>query len=302
MVPNHAAVSGSRQAHGSRPRRIATILGGVRPSALSAGTYFGRPEDARASGALGLCRTRYAPLQRLPEHAHDEPYLCLALTGSFAERSQGREFEVVPGTVVLHRAGETHADRFGPAPASCLNVSFPRAWRERLGAWIDAGPALYAPRAALGEIGARLAREFEAPDEASELALEGLTLELLAFFTRREHGRERRAPPWMPALCERLRQGERPSLLTLASEAGVHPATLVRAFRRQHGCSPGEYARRARLARAMTLLRASDAPLSEVALRTGFADQSHLTRALRAAVGLAPAAYRRATRGSAAGA
>jgi len=270
----------------------------MRPSALQAGTYLGRPEDARRSGALSLCRTRYAPLQRLPAHAHDAPYLCLALAGSFHERSERCEFEVVPGTVVLHRAGETHADRFGPAPASCLNVSFPRAWRERLGGWLEAGPALYAPRGAVGALAARLVREFEAPDEASELALEGLTLELLAFFTRRERAREPRAPAWMRSLCERLEQGERPSLFALAAEAGVHPATLARTFRRLHGCSPGEYARRARLERALALLRASDAPLAEVALRTGFADQSHLTRALRAAVGLAPAAYRRAARGN----
>jgi AraC family transcriptional regulator len=95
---------------------------------------------------------------------------------------------------------------------------------------------------------------------------------------------------------EQLRAEERVSLAALARAAAVHPATLVRSFRRVHGCSPGEYRRRWRIERACEALRTSDAPLAAIAARCGFADQSHLTRALRAAIGFAPAAYRRRTR------
>jgi AraC family transcriptional regulator len=269
----------------------------VRPSALAAGTYYGRPESARISGALGLCRTLYTPGQRIPAHAHDAAYLCLAVAGAFRELSGRTETDVVPGSAVLHRAGETHADRFGDAPASCLNVSFPAAWFERLGIWLGApGPALYATPGAVGALVWRLAREFDQPDEASELAIEGLTMELLASFLRVERRADGRVPRWMPAVVERLRQDERVSLAGLAHTAGIHPATLARGFRRCQGCSPGEYRRRWRIARACAALRASDAPLAEIAARTGFADQRHLARALREAVGQSPAAYRRAAR------
>jgi AraC family transcriptional regulator len=269
----------------------------VRPSALAAGTYYGRPEERRTVGALRLCRTAYAPRERIPPHVHEAAYLCLALTGSFRERSERTDQTVVAGSVVLHRAGETHDDLFGPETASCLNVSFAPAWAERAGGWLASeGPARYAPPPAAGALARRLALEFDQCDEASELALEGLTLELLAFFARDERRAARRPPRWLPATVERLRQEERVSLAELASTASVHPATLARIFRRFHGCSPGEYRRRWRVEQALGALRASDAPLSEIAARCGFADQSHLTRALRAAVGLAPAAYRRATR------
>jgi AraC family transcriptional regulator len=43
---------------------------------------------------------------------------------------------------------------------------------------------------------------------------------------------------------------------------------------------------------AKHLLEQGDASLSQVAYAAGFADQSHLTRAIRGATGLTPARYR----------
>jgi AraC family transcriptional regulator len=273
----------------------------VRSSALASGVYFGRAERARRAGSLALCRTTYAPRERIPAHAHGEAYLCLALAGSFRERSpvwkRGEEL-VVPGSVVLHRPGEVHEDRFGDEPGSCLNVALSPVLTERVDARLaHEGPARYGAPGAVGELVWRLAREFDAPDEASELAIEGLTLELLAFFVRADRPRdERREPRWMPAVLERLRAERSLSLTVLAGDACIHPSTLARTFRRLHGCSVGEYRRRWRVARACAALRSSDLPLAEIAAREGFADQSHFTRAVRAAVGLSPAAYRRAAR------
>ena len=270
----------------------------MRPSSLAAGVYFGRPETQRVVGALTLCRTSYAPRQQIPEHAHDAGYLCLALCGSFRERAGRAEEEVAAGAAVLHRPGERHADHFGAQPSSCLNVSFAPAWLERAGALLaDGGRALYAPPGAVAPLVAKLAREYELLDEASQLAIEALTLELLAFFLRASRRTERRPPEWMRATVEQLHCEERTSLGALARAAGVHPSTLARVFRRFQGCSLGEYRRRARLARALEALGTSTAPLAEIAVQTGYADQSHLTRVMRAALGVGPAAYRRAVRG-----
>jgi AraC family transcriptional regulator len=83
-----------------------------------------------------------------------------------------------------------------------------------------------------------------------------------------------------------------PSLSSLAAEAGCHPVTLARAFRRSFGCSIGGYIRRRRLEEAGRMLQQTDTPISIVALRTGFSDQAHLTRALRRASGRTPGALR----------
>jgi AraC family transcriptional regulator len=50
---------------------------------------------------------------------------------------------------------------------------------------------------------------------------------------------------------------------------------------------------RRRIERAKQLLRDTELPVLQVALRTGFASQSHLSTAFKRATGSTPGAYRR---------
>jgi len=83
------------------------------------------------------------------------------------------------------------------------------------------------------------------------------------------------------------------SVETLAHEAGLSPAHFARAFTRSVGRPPHQHLLALRLERARALLGAADARLSDVALRTGFADQAHFTRQFRRAFGVTPGAVLR---------
>lgn len=67
-------------------------------------------------------------------------------------------------------------------------------------------------------------------------------------------------------------------------------------FQRHLATSPMDYVAETRLERAMTLLSAGEEAISAIALRTGHADQSVLTRSMRRRRGLTPAEYRRRAR------
>jgi AraC-like DNA-binding protein len=54
-----------------------------------------------------------------------------------------------------------------------------------------------------------------------------------------------------------------------------------------------EYVRMLRLDWAAARVAKSEEPLSAIALRAGYADQSHFTRAFKRRTGLTPAQYRR---------
>jgi AraC family transcriptional regulator len=84
-----------------------------------------------------------------------------------------------------------------------------------------------------------------------------------------------------------------PSTRDLAREANLHPVYVARAFRRWFGCGLADYARRQRLGYAYRRLIDSTAPLSRVAIESGFADQSHLHRELRRRLGRTPGNVRR---------
>ena len=72
----------------------------------------------------------------------------------------------------------------------------------------------------------------------------------------------------------------------------MHPVHLARVFRRHHGCSMGEYARRLRVERAAEALTSTGLPIGRIAHRTGFADHSHLSRTFRRMTGESPSEYR----------
>lgn len=76
----------------------------------------------------------------------------------------------------------------------------------------------------------------------------------------------------------------------LAREAGLSPAHFARAFKESVGRAPHQHLLMLRLERARRLLDVPDAALSDVALRTGFADQAHFTRFFKRQFGVTPGA------------
>jgi AraC-like DNA-binding protein len=109
---------------------------------------------------------------------------------------------------------------------------------------------------------------------------------------RPEHAAVRRA---RAHLAERW--GERVALIDLAAVAGLSRFELVRQFRAHTGLTPHAFQLDLRIARARGLLVAGT-PVAEVAAVCGFADQPHLTRTFKRAVGVPPGRYARAAGGS----
>ena len=83
------------------------------------------------------------------------------------------------------------------------------------------------------------------------------------------------------------------SLKDLARECGVSSKHFAAAFKITTGHPPYRYLMRLRLEHAKHLLLMSDLPLVDVALRCGFASQSHFTRMFTRAVGCGPGVWRR---------
>ena len=78
----------------------------------------------------------------------------------------------------------------------------------------------------------------------------------------------------------------------LAVNLGMSTSNFARSFRHAVGLTPHGYVMRRRLSRAKELLANTDLALVEIALATGFADQSHFSRRFHQLVGLPPKAFR----------
>ena len=101
-----------------------------------------------------------------------------------------------------------------------------------------------------------------------------------------------------PRLTHHIREyidshlSENISLDRMAEMAGLSVFHFARAFRRSFGTPPHSYQLRRRIEHAHHLLRQTELALSEIALSTGFSDQSHFARHFRRLTGMTPSAAR----------
>jgi AraC family transcriptional regulator len=101
-------------------------------------------------------------------------------------------------------------------------------------------------------------------------------------------------PHWLLQIREMLHEepSRRRSLIDLSRHVGRHPVQISRQFHHHFGCTMSEYIRRIRISRAQSLLSCPDLEISDVALASGFCDQSHFTAIFRRVTGMSPRRFR----------
>ena len=138
-----------------------------------------------------------------------------------------------------------------------------------------------------------------------ELYVDSLAQMIAAHLARNHSSRSRRAHTaavdqisgWrMRRLAEFIEENLASDLTlqALAEQIKLSPIYLIRAFKATVGVAPHQYVLQRRLERAKSLLQSTHLSLAEVAWRSGFCSQSHLSGWFRRSVGVSPAAYRQA--------
>jgi AraC family transcriptional regulator len=263
------------------------------------GFHPGHRAFSRAYEVSGitLSETTYHPLLRMPSHKHeDEAYFSFVLRGGFTEYRGRRSQEIKKSALVFHAADETRSGHFHNQPTHLFNVRLNINWLRSLceQTTVLNSSSYFIDGRLIGLI-QKLYREFKNPDTMSSLVIEGLTLEMLGE-TIRESGRTStsNAPRWLTQVRDLLdaRFHENLKLSAIAACVGVHPAHLSRAFHQHYRCTLGDYVRRLRIEEACRALVTSDTSLTEIALTSGFSDQSHFSRTFKRFTGHTPAQHR----------
>lgn len=252
----------------------------------------------RQFGSIVLTATRHRQRGWLPTHSHQNAYFCLVRRGQFAERYGHQERLCKPMTLTFHPPEERHSEQIQSSNTCSFNIELEPVLLQRVQAFSPNPLESCAIQGGMmTNLMLHLQKEFEHNDSISSLAVEGLSLELLAGLLRsRQIGKA--IPSWLKRIrClihDRLRSAL--DLSTLAQEAGIHPVYLVQCFRKHFHCTPGKYQRQLRVELVKEKLLATNHSLAEIALQVGFADQSHLTRVFKLHTGLTPAVFRRTAR------
>ncbi len=231
-------------------------------------------DELRIDGAR-VVAVRHAPGLTIHRHAHDTAKLVVLVEGGATERIGLELVDHARYELVARAPFCSHENQYHAGGARSILVELER---------VPAG--MLAPEAARVH-GRRLAAAFRMSRGELRRAIAGA---IDAFVPART------TPSWLEHARELLHAQltAPPSLDELAAIVGVHPVHLAQAFRRRWHVTPLGYVRAHRVFRAVERI-AHGVPLGRVAAETGFADQSHMTRAIRRARQASPGALRALT-------
>lgn len=271
----------------------------------------GRQSTEVTSGAPDVTRLQmprfrvseafFRPGHVMASHYHDRAVLSVVLEGRFVQRFPGKECPCPPGGYIVKPPGERHIDRWDAEVARHLIVEPDPARHEELmgdGFFEETRHDVDPGAEALAR---RIMHELAGDEPGRDLAVEALVLELMVRIRRGPvHLRWGDEPPgWLVRVRDLIRDRfrENLSLDELAAEAGVHRCHLSRTFGAYYSSGIADYIRALKIDAAKRELRETDHSISRIAAGNGFADQSHLTRTLKAATGLTPGRFRALHRG-----
>ena len=231
-------------------------------------------------------------------HFHDEFVLSVNVRGLESITLDKQSFDAAAGDVTLYNPAQIQSSRVVSEPWQFVSMYVdPTVLPELAGVSAETvfdKPLLRAPLFAARMHGAiRSALDRATPDG---VALEGLTQifgDLLKLAGASHAADTRCVPAAVGRIAERLRDDPvLPSLTDLASDAGLTPVQLVRAFSRPYGMPPLAWSWNLRVSQARARIARGDS-ISAVAMDLGFSDQSHLTRRFRALFGVPPSQWRK---------
>jgi AraC family transcriptional regulator len=233
------------------------------------------------------------------EHEHDRPFFGVVLEGGFEKWLGSLSIGLSTWSAYVMPAEVRHVDAY-PAGVRLLTLELQpdsETWEHCRGL-LDRVRRIRGPE--LATVARQLAVELRVEDNVRPLAVEGLSLELVAAAMRSLNGASGRpkAPAWLGTVEEFLNASffQPLRIADIAEVVHVHPAHLARVFRTHHGESIGHRIRRLRLDWAIGQLVEGESSLREIAAQAGFAHQSHFSRAFKDYTGWPPAQYRQRLR------
>lgn len=252
---------------------------------------------------------RYAPCppEWLPEHCHDDYQLCLSLDCPGEYHYRGVHYWVPTNSLSVIHPGEMHTGRdiedrqtaatfrmLYISPDTVKSLASDIAERE-MDAPFFPDPIILNDELAQHYLAFHQASQGLASRLEQDSLLQSLITRLIVNHTStvnelRPIGREREA---IRRVREYLQDhyGEDVTLNRLAEIADLSSYYLSRVFKAEVGISLKQYQAQVRIDRAKTLI-SQGIPLQQVAIDTGFVDQSHLTHHFKRFVQTTPGQYR----------
>lgn len=237
-----------------------------------------------------------------PEHFHDHYVFGLMEDGSRSLSCDGRDYIITKGDMIIFHPYDNHAcTQKGRNLLDYRGLNIPESVMLDLSEDMTGERKL--PRFSKHIMSdAQIIRSFRLlhemiMDQEKDFVKEEKFLTVLsALFEKHEPNFYKNIPACREEVekaCRFMEENfsEHISLEEISRYAGLSKSTLLRAFAKEKGITPYRYLETIRIHQAKQMLGEGMAP-AEVAIKTGFSDQSHFTNYFSRLIGVAPGAYR----------
>lgn len=257
--------------------------------AINQGRYLREMiEIPRCKSSLYITTHLEAADTGLP-HYHESPHLSFILNGGVIDKRRSKEEERTVCDLMFFRAGEVHQSIYCSFPSKNINIELEPAFFEQNEVSESELEKVFAGNNNAKFTLLRIYNEMQRYDSFSAASIEMLLLSLTT-----ESTATRSFPPWLRHVVEILndRWNDDLNVKEIAAAVRVHPKTVSKHFSRHVGCTLGEYRRRLKIERSLSIIRSSKRSLTEIAQICGFYDQSHFISAFKQLTGMLPRRFR----------
>ena len=225
-------------------------------------------------------------------HYHDNAHISFVLDGACVEKKH-TSYDRTPGKITYYSAKEPHQVMRILYPSRHINLEIEPGFFEDYDVSDTAMHRAITRNPDAKFLMIKMYKELQQADVFSPVSIQLLLLKLVHQPGTLKSGST--PPVWATAVADYLHAhwNEALGLQELAHVAGIHPVNISKYFPVYFACTLGEYMRKLKVEKALSLIKSSPASLTDVAYECGFADQSHFIRNFKAFTGYLPAAYQR---------
>lgn len=262
------------------------------PVIYTSGAYAGQKVKAIHFGPVITTETVFPDGLSSQWHYHSNPHFSHILSGGSKEvRKNGSQLQAA-GTGLYYYPGIAHRNLDYRAGTRIFNIELEPAFFEQYGFQAPTAAFMEKDSMELNAAGlVKLLKEHYRHDADSPIAIHQLCIQLM----QTGAPGEKYFPEWTEKIKTVLHdQWDAPLTLDmLAEQLQLHPVTISKHFSRYFHCNLGEYRRRLKVERALSLIRTTPLSLTEIAYSCGFADQAHFTKTFYQVTGLLPGQYKK---------
>ena len=264
---------------------------------LSKGKYYGSHTQELNFDQFLVTDTIYTH-DKVDWHYHENPYFTFLLEGKLYEANKKESYYLEPGSLVFHNWQDAHYNIKPPEYTRGFHIELTKDWFTNFDFSLsNTEGSIQVENPYIKQHIYKIFLETKKRDEFSKISIEMLLLNTFGRMEKESEDQKEKRPKWVDKVLEIIH--EQPelciSLSDLAIELNIHPVHLSRQFPKYFNTSLGNYIKTVKLNKALVQIIKKESSITQIAIDSGFYDQSHFIASFKKSFNLTPLTYRKIT-------